>query len=441
MDSAVRKFATVLVAHRWACVLMAGGALILGLPTPGAAQLRPEWRHVGNSALDIGLADLATGPVERVAYATDGRLGVVLSGLRTFETRDFSTWQPLSASSYLPPIQTATPSLPEASAQVRVAPADSLRVYAVGRFVYRSEDGGRHWENLTSYKGFSIIGAELRDAAVSPRNPDEIVVAGAAGLYRSVDGGRSWHGLNDQLLNLPGARLVSPPLNGRGAQIEFGGGQVFEWLPGERRAWRISTNDQARMEWNLRQYFSEELGVEITAVAVRGDYVYMGDVNGTLHVSSDSGRTWLRSQAPQRGRVNSFWLDSGDGRNAIAVLAQRTSGPVQPLIEPQTVLHTINGGGGWETVSGGLPNVDVNGVTADLTSNVVYVGTSGGVYQTKLSLKTYGDRVQWTLLPGLPAGRVIDTKLDAGETQCGYRSKVWVCMRRWLRIGRPIRGW
>lgn len=396
---------------------MAATAVLAISLAPLSAQVRPEWRRVGTAALELGLADFATGPVSRVLYSSDGsKLAVEITGGRTLETSDFTTWQPLTdASGYVVTPLAAAPTLPEAGARVRVAAGDRQRVYAFGRFVHRSEDGGKHWENLTSFKGLSIIGNGLVDAAVSPRSADEIAVAGNAGVFRSVDGGRSWHGLNDQLLNLPGAKIVAPPVNGHGPQIGFGGGQVFEWLPGEKQAWRAALNPQASLEWSLRQFLGEQFGVEVTAVATSGLYQYAGDVNGGLHVSADSGRTWMHAPDAQRGRVNGFWVNKGDPRNAVAVLAPRDGALV---LEPQTVLHTINGGsGGWDTVSRGLPNIAINGVTADLDSNTVYIATPTGVYMGRFSLRTFGAAPQWSQVAGLPAGAVTDVELDAGETQ------------------------
>jgi uncharacterized protein (TIGR03437 family) len=333
---------------------------------------------------------------------------------RNFETVDFDAWRPLAEEIAIPAApQDSARVLPEDGAQVRVAPRDALRVYAFGRFVYRSDDGGRHWENITGYKGVSIVGDGLRDLAVAPGNPDEITVAGGAGVFRSLDGGRSWHGLNDALPNLPGSRLLSVPAGATGPQIELSGGLVLEWVAGERRAWSVSTNVDARSEDLLRSALSTEFGVAVTAVAVRGQVVYVGDVNGRVSVSSDGLRTWLHSTDPRRGRVNAIWVDPADWRIAVAVFASRRGS----ALEPQTVLHTINGGGGWDTVSNNLPDVSVNGVTADRASNAVYLATDGGVYSGSLDLGVFGALPRWAPVAGLPPVRVSDVRLDAGQTQ------------------------
>ena len=92
-------------------------------------------------------------------------------------------------------------------------------VYAFAKAVYRSEDGGLNWTNQTEYRGYSIIGDGLADLAVSPRDENEIVVAGRYGIWRSLDGGLSWSGLNESLPNLPVRRLLGLPDGRHGTRL------------------------------------------------------------------------------------------------------------------------------------------------------------------------------------------------------------------------------
>ncbi len=159
--------------------------VFLALPSFAQTLRTPNWRHVGNSAVELGLADLATGQVDRVWYIQDvPSLRIRTGSGRLFETGDFSTWKALDAATSVPPAsQDSARTLPEDGAQVRVSSRDPLRMYAFNKYVHRSEDGGRHWENTTGYKGTSLIGDGLRDLAVSPGNADEITVAGGAGVF------------------------------------------------------------------------------------------------------------------------------------------------------------------------------------------------------------------------------------------------------------------
>ena len=62
------------------------------LATSVAAQA-PDWRRVGNSALDLDLAGLATGPVDRVGYSASGdQIWARSSSGKTFVTNDLDHW-------------------------------------------------------------------------------------------------------------------------------------------------------------------------------------------------------------------------------------------------------------------------------------------------------------------------------------------------------------
>ena len=72
--------------------------VILSVALPLYAQTQePDWRHIGNALIDAGLASMATGPVDRVWYSTDGgQLYTRTSSGKTFVTSDFERWKPVS---------------------------------------------------------------------------------------------------------------------------------------------------------------------------------------------------------------------------------------------------------------------------------------------------------------------------------------------------------
>ena len=180
--------------------------------TLASAQTAVSWQHIGNAAVERSLAGLASGPVDRVWYSADGATLYVHTALgHVWQSTDLENWQD-SAAAVAVATNAVVPMLPEPTAQAREAGSSRGIVYAFGEFVYRSEDGGKHWENVTAYRGVSLIGGGLRDLAIAPGKEQEIVVAADAGVFRSLDGGRSWSGLNDAMPNLPATRLLSPPV-------------------------------------------------------------------------------------------------------------------------------------------------------------------------------------------------------------------------------------
>lgn len=398
------------------------GLLSLALAASAAAQ-SPDWRRVGNAAMDLDLTGLATGPVDRVWYSSGGdRIWVRTASGKTFETNDFDRWTASAADVTVPAIPPGRSIvLPEAGAQARNPLNPSPRVYAFGRFVYRSDDSGKNWENVTAFHGVSIIGDSVHDLAVSPVNEDEILAAGAAGVFRSLDGGQSWSSLNDGLPNLPAARIRSLPEGALGTQIELPTGLVVEWQPGERQAWRPAYNQDAAGEALTRQVLSENRGATVTAIALTERYVYTGMADGRLIVSADGGVSWQpERRIGQSGAVTRFWVNPADPRVAVAVLASHAHG-IDAI--PPRVLRTIDGGLSWDDISANLGDATVHGVTADASGNAVYVATDQGVFFARTNLSVLSVvPPSWTAVAGLPKVAAADVKLDSAAIQ------LWVAL-------------
>jgi uncharacterized protein (TIGR03437 family) len=390
--------------------------------TTNGATNTITWRRIGNALIDRSLAGLATGPVDRVWYSADGsQLTIRTSSGNTFTTSDFETWQPASLAPppYPPPLPISG-RLPEADAQTRAATAGSSRTYAFAKFVYSSENGGASWDNLTAYRNTSLIGGGLRDLAVSPANDQEATVASSSGVFRTVDGGKSWSGLNQGLPNLPVAQLLSLPSGDQGTRLALPDASVIEWQPGQKQAWLASGNSDYVSQLALRQALSARERLNITALEQSGEMVYVGTFDGQVRVSTDSGKTFLSFYTvPEGGAVERFWTDPKDPRIAVAVLAARPQNapPSSPAVH---VLRTVNGGAVWDDMTGNLPDAAVHGVTADRSSDAVYVASSRGVFYAAVNLETLGGAVSWTALSGLPeapAADVKDVKLDDGGNQ------------------------
>ena len=381
----------------------------------------PDWYHVGNALVDLSLAGFATGPVNRVWYSPDGgALFVATASGRVFQTSDFDTWQQVMGGP-VPPAQRDASALarrlPEMGASIRTQIGQGSALYAFGNFVYRSQDGGLNWDNLTGYRSQSIIGTNLRDMAVAPRNPEEIVVVGSAGVFRTLDAGKSWAGMNQGLPNLPAARLRGLPAGDRGVQLELQGPNpqvtsVVEWPPGEKQAWRRTDSGSAELERSLRAIYSQARGALVTAITpLHGDTIYTGMVDGRISASTDGGRNW-QTFTTNGGAVESFWVDPKDPRVALAVLGTKT--PQAGVVSPH-VLRTENAGVFWDDLK--LPDVAAHGVTASRSNSAVYVATDRGVFYSKVDLNSLGQPESWQLLAGLPEGLVSDVQLDSGENQ------------------------
>ena len=405
------------MGNRATVAILIATLLLAGLSRAQAPQPSSDWRHIGNWVVEKSLAGPASGPVARVWYSQDGATLFVQTGAgRFYQTADFENWRPSIAVPPPMPVSALVPRLPEFGVTARMQPAQRARVYAFGNFVYRSDDGGANWENLTVFRGASIVGAGLRDLAIAPGNGDELVVAGEAGVFRSADGGLSWSSLNEGLPNLPATRLLNLPAGDRGVRLALTNDETVEWPPGAKQAWLPTDNTSLASESQLRDALGSFRDSAVTALTVAGDFVYTGMQDGAIWVSADRGVTWRTFSMAGSGPVERFWIDPADPRVALAALGASPPNPFAQF-RPVHVLHTINGGAFWDDFTANLLDVPAHGVAADRASGALYVATDRGVFMNYADLASLGAVQPWTTLSGLPVAAATDVKLDAQGNQ------------------------
>ena len=368
------------------------------------AQSLPEWRHVGGFSYERRLPSPAGGPVERAWFSPDGARLLVRTGLgQIFQTADFENWQPVAAAE--PPPTGAVQAVERfPSTQARLL-SFGARVYALGDHVYLSEDGGKSWANLTAHGGESVIGAPPQSLAVSPRNPDDLVVGNEFGVWRSLDGGLSWAGLNERLPNLPAVRILSTPVSGVPARLLTAEGGAIEFLPGTDEGWVLTAAAATDADAPLRESLSATLKAPIASVGRSGDHLYAGASDGRIWASLDGGVTWPLFR-------------QGNGRPVSRIFAAR-EGSIALAAAGGTILRTTNGGAFWDDITGNLEAAEVFAVTADRASGAIYAATPGGVFTARVDLQnaTVPAMVSWTRLRGLPAAPVRDLALDTQGNQ------------------------
>jgi uncharacterized protein (TIGR03437 family) len=379
--------------------------------------LRPDWRKIGGPSYDMALASPATGPIDGVWFSGDGeRLVVRTSSGRYLESDDLERWRSRPDFSPLDPnprLTRAVPALPEAGAVVRAGDSFYARLYAFGSQVYGSEDGGRRWRNLTGFRGRSIIGGGFKDLAVSPSDPEVLVVVNQQGVWRSADGGLSWAGLNDDLPNLPVRRLLSVPSGTRGTRILLAGGETLEWAPGEKLAWQPVSDERASRETAAREMAAVQLGTPITAIALYRDYSYAGSADGRLWVSSDGGGSWLLSSPESGAPVEAIYALADEPRVVFAAFGAGRGGT-----DRYRVMRSSDGGVNWEDLTGDLPPGSVLGLTADPAGTALYLATTAGVYFRLLDAGPSIPGPGWISMSGnLPAVPAVDVRLDEASSQ------------------------
>lgn len=373
-----------------------------------------NWRNAGNLALERGLPGVATGPVPRVWYSTDGNtLYAQLSTGVVVETSDFEVWKTSERKPGAARVDVSVRRMPETGAKTASA-GDAL--YAAGSQVYRSTDGGANWTDLTQHAGSSILGGPVLDLAVSPREPGEVTVTTRDGIWRTLDSGLSWAGMNDGLVNFPGSRILSLPAAARGLRVAADDLAAYEWVPGERKAWREIRDNEFAADLERRAAWTQLFGVSITATAVSGPQMYAGAVDGRIWASSDGGASWQPFKLQEMGAIQRIVVDPSDARIALAAVGARPADLAAPRSGAH-ILRTINGGGFWDDLTNNLADVAAFGVAFERASGTIYAATANGLFMTTGDLNGLGPATAWRAVEGGETWRntaVLDVRLSAG---------------------------
>ena len=214
--------------------------------------------------------------------------------------------------------------------------ADLVYVAALGhawgtnkqRGIFRSTDGGRHWQHIL----FRSERAGSHDIAFDPLNPKVLyapiwqaqryphaLISGGeeCGLWRSLDGGDTWTditrsaGLPTGVLGKIGVAVSPMPVGGRGW------GRVWALIEAEDGA--LFRSDDGGSSWERASEFSglrtrPWYYMHVTADPCDADTVYVQ--NYRLWKSIDAGRTFL--QVPTgHGDDHALWIDPRNPRRMI----------------------------------------------------------------------------------------------------------------------------
>lgn len=372
-----------------------------------AAGQSANWRQVGSYDVELMLASPATGPVDMVWFGADGRLYARARSGKTFETTDFEIWLPSAAAVESPAqVEPRTARIPESGA--RVIAASFGHIYALGKNLFRSDDGGLTWNNLTAFRTESVIGTGQRSVAVGPN--DQIVVANDFGVWRSLDGGLSWAGLNQGLPNLPVKRILATPQGTNGTRVAADNLGTIELAPGSG-VWQPVQDNSVAMEASVLRGLSQVVNADVRSFRAAPGYIYFGSSDGRIWVSANGGTPQAGDTNGASGPVEKILVDSAQPRAALAVVG----GPRGPH-----VLRTTNGGLFWDVLDGStLPNAPVHGVAAEWSSGAVYVAGDKGVFWTRTELDQASTAApNWTSLNrGLPDTAATDVQLDTSGVQ------------------------
>jgi len=319
--------------------------------------------------------------------------------------------------------------------QIRVDPVNPARVYVMGVDLYRTDNGGSSWSDVSTYDIHVDHHAMFFDVA-----NNRIIEGNDGGLYTSTNYGNSWTKIN----NLPLTQFYAIDIDYLLPQRIYGGTQdnnTIRTLTGGTANWQAilggdgmytlvdrtnSNTIYAEYQWgNL--FRSDDGGSNMNYIAgpMSGDRVNwsaplaMHPVNpstlyfGTYRVwkSTDKGNNWQAVSNDLTAGIDQYFY----------TITTIDISPVNPSIViagtgDGKVHVSTNNGQTWQNISAGLPNRWVTKVAADpFDAQSIYVTLSGFRWDEPLPhvFKTINLGTTWTDITGnLPEFPVNDIAID-----------------------------
>lgn len=254
--------------------------------------------------------------------------------------------------------------------------------------LYRSDDAGQSWRELTSWAGLGVITA----LAFSPTYAvdSHIFAATPAGVFRTQDGGQSWESSTFGLLDSEILCITCAPdyESSQTAWVGTANGGLFRSRNGGR-SWRESGaglpdaavqcllvlsdyGESQRLFVGMEEqgiYHSTDGGASWQPVgselagqsincltAVNHGKTLLAGASGGIYFSDDGGQRW---QAAHKGEMLALHFTETD------------DGPLFAALYGEGVARSVDGGRSWEVAAAGL-SAHAPPVVAQLTPDLLY---------------------------------------------------------------------
>jgi photosystem II stability/assembly factor-like uncharacterized protein len=208
--------------------------------------------------------------------------------------------------------------------------------------VFRSDDGGRTWRELTGVHGLSI-----RAMAMAPSDHNTLVVAAVEGVFRSRDGGATWQRISPEnpmaIENHSSLKnFVSVAIDPQDPETIYAGTQHLPW----------KTTDGGAHWHNLKEGILDDSDVfSIIIDPKKPSRVYASACSG-IYLSENGAELFHRVQGLPHSAIRTRVLKQDPQRPSV-VYAGTTGG----------LWKTVDGGARWSLVTS--QSVIVNDVLID----------------------------------------------------------------------------
>jgi ligand-binding sensor domain-containing protein len=283
-------------------------------------------------------------------------------------------------------------------------PAGTLFMGTFGDGIYRSRDGGLHWEAVSEGLGDLYIMTLL---VIPSRGPSSgaakgMLFAGTArfGVFRSADEGLHWEKVNTGLLNTQVSALV---FDSQGRLYAATGQGVFR-------------SEDRGDRWTAFNTGLDDVLVR-SLVMDRNGMLYAGTGGKGLYKRKAGQKNWERL-------TRGFEGERGLRENFIRVLTLGLDGTVYAGTFDGGVFSSRDGGKSWNDLNQGLINQSIRAILVG-KDGVLYLGTGRGIF-TRSPKDTRWNSINGTLEDLSIQSMVMDGEgwIYAGTAQHLYKGSV-----------------
>ena len=362
-----------------------------------------KFRSIGPAVASGRVMSIAVNPKNKFEYY----VGVASGGVWK-TVNDGTTWTPIfdDQASYSIGWVTLDPN-DSSVVWVGSGESNSQRSVGYGDGIYRSDDGGKDWQNLGLKKS-----EHIGRIAIDPRDSKVVYVAaegplwgpgGDRGLYKTTDGGKNWKAVLTISENTGVVDLQLDPSN---PDIIYAAAyqrrrHVFTLIDGGPES-AIYKSTDAGATWNklksgLPSVDLGRIGLAVSAADPNIIYatVEAADGKGGIFRSSDKGATWERRNEFDLGAMY-YARVVADPKNVDRIFVMNVS--IRESLDGGKTLHKIN-----EVNHHG----DNHAIWIDPDNTKHWLlGSDGGMYET------WDDAASWQFKANLPTIQFYDVAVD-----------------------------
>jgi len=364
-----------------------------------------KFRSIGPAVASGRVMSIAVNPKNKFEYYA----GVASGGVWK-TVNDGTTWTPVFDKEGSFSIGWVTLDPNDASVVwVGTGESNSQRSVDYGDGIYRSDDGGKNWQNLGLKKS-----EHIGRAVIDPRDSKVVYVAaegplwgpgGDRGLYKTSDGGKNWKAVLTISENTGVADVAIDPSN---PDIVYASAyqrrrHVFTLIDGGPESGIYKSTD-AGTTWNklksgLPTVDMGRIGLAVSPADPTVVYATIEAIDGKggIFRSNDKGATWERQNEFDAGAMY-YARIVADPKNVDRIFVMNVS--LRESLDGGKTLHKVE-----ETSHHGDDHA--MWIDPDDTKHWIF-GSDGGLYET------WDDAKSWEFKANLPTVQFYDVAVDNG---------------------------